>query len=104
MLKPFTIIYLFLFCFSSSQTKSFGVEYEEIIIDEIVDENEFNLINELVQLQERLYMKDIQEALGSGNIVTRRTNSKTHGCLEETFNVDNNLPKNISNLVYSTNY
>ena len=96
MLKPFTIIYLFLFCFSSSQTKSFGVEYEEIIIDEIVDENEFNLINELVQLQERLYMKDIQEALGSGNIVTRRTNSKTHGCLEGTFNVDNNLPENIS--------
>ena len=79
-----------------SQTTSFGVEHEEIIMNEIANQNEINLINELVELQTRLYMEDVQKALESGNIVTRRTNSKTHGCLEGTLKIDGNLPKNIS--------
>ena len=94
-IKHFIIIPFLSFCLYS-QTTLFKVEHEEIIMGEIVDENELNLINELVELQTRLYMKDVQKSLESGNIVTRRTNSKTHGCLEGTFQIESNLPKKIS--------
>ena len=86
-----------MFSFSSySQTISLGIEHEEIIKKEISDENELSIINELGNIITRLYKIDAQRELENGKIVTRRTNSKTHGCIEGDFKVESHLPENLS--------
>ena len=97
ILKKTVLILILLFSFSSySQTISLGIEHEETIIKEISDENELSIINELGNIITRLYKIDAQRELENGKIVTRRTNSKTHGCIEGDFKVESDLPENLS--------